>query len=369
MTGELMMQKKILAVAVAAAIAAPLAFADTTIYGKADMAFAVTDNGTVSTNQVSSQVSKLGFKGAEDLGDGLSAIWQIEQQIDIDNTGAAGAKNYFASRNSFAGLKGSNWGTLLMGRNDSPYKSATRSLDVFADQIPDSRSMMGGALPNKGGYNDDRPTDAIAYMTPNMNGLSAAIDYEAGAEAASASGDVKGSAWSLAGMYNEGPVYAALAYHNFTFGSSGTGTLAAPGGFSANDKLTAWKVGGGYKMDMLQLNAVYEKITSSVGGSDPYNRNDFYLAGVYSLGSDDIKLAYVNAGKTNNVSDTGASQVSIGYDHNLSKATSLYAQYSKISNQNNAAYNFTTAYTTAVTGGLTAGNDPSVFALGMKTSF
>ena len=365
-----MMQKKILVMAVAAAIAAPLAFADTTIYGKADMAFAVTDNGNVSTNQVSSQVTKLGFKGAEDLGDGLSAIWQIEQQIDIDNsTASASSKNYFASRNSFAGLKGSNWGTVLMGRNDSPYKIATRNLDVFADQIPDNRSIMGGATPNKGAYNDDRPGDVISYMTPSMNGLSAAVAYEAGAEAAAASGDTKGSAWSLAGMYNVDPLYAALAYHKFTFGSAGTGTLAAPSGVSANDTLTAWKIGGGYKMDMLQLNAVYEKITSSISGADPDNRSDFYLAGVYTFGNDDLKLTYTKAGNSNGVSDTGASQASIGYDHNLSKATSLYAQYSKISNDNKATYDFSTAYTTAIPSGVTAGNDPSVFALGIKTSF
>lgn len=363
------MQKKILVVAVAAAMAAPLAYADTTIYGKADMAFAVTDNGSVTTNQISSQVTKLGFKGDEDLGDGLSAIWQIEQQIDIDNSSATGAKNTFATRNSFAGLKGSSWGTVLMGKNDSPYKIATRNLDVFIDQIPDNRSMMGGATPNKGAYNDDRPGDVIAYMTPNMNGLSAAIDYEAGAENAALSSDSKGNAWSLAGMYNQGPVYAALAYHKFTFGSSGTGTLAAPSGFSANDTLTAWKIGGGYKMDMLQLNAVYEKITSSVSGADPFNRNDFYLAGVYNIGNDDIKLAYVNSGDSGGVSNTGANQVSIGYDHNLSKATSLYAQYSKINNDTNASYNFSTAYTTAIPSGLTAGNDPSVFAVGMKHSF
>ncbi len=81
-----MMQKKMIVVALAAAITAP-AFADTanvTVYGAADVAFAVTNKGTsaagvagTSTSQVSSQASKLGFKGSEDLGDGLSAIWAV----------------------------------------------------------------------------------------------------------------------------------------------------------------------------------------------------------------------------------------------------------------------------------------------------
>jgi len=98
-----MMQKKLIVVALTAAFALPVqAVADNgnfTFYGKADVSYDIinTGNGTTTSNGatavtgvnkrvVSSNVSKFGFKGSSDLGDGLSAIWQFEQQINIDNS-------------------------------------------------------------------------------------------------------------------------------------------------------------------------------------------------------------------------------------------------------------------------------------------
>ncbi len=359
------MQKRILAMAVAAAFVAPAAFADVTVYGKADVALAITDDGSTSTTQVSSQVTKLGFKGAEDLGGGTSAIWQIEQQIDIDNTSATGAKNSFGSRNSFAGLKGDNWGTLLMGKHDTPYKIATRSLDVFSDQLPDNRSLMGGG---SGGAHDARLGDVVAYISPAMSGFTAAAAYVAGAETP-ISGATKGSAWSLAGMYSDGPIYASIAYQTITYGDAGTGTLSG-GAFAGDDKFDAFKIGASYQLDALKLNAVYERVGSSGSGiGDALDRNDYYLAGVYDLGGDDVKLAYGKAGDSNSVGSTGASQVSVGYDHMLSKNTSLYAQYTKISNDSGAGFGITNAGSTAGIKAAGLGMDPSAWAFGMKTSF
>src|SRR3989339_695256 len=104
------MKKKLIPLAVAstlvtAAMASAPAFADTSnvaIYGVANVSFDLTDNGVVSTNKVSSNQSRFGLKGSEDLGDGLSAVWQIEQLITIDSSSGAG--NTLATRNTFAGL-------------------------------------------------------------------------------------------------------------------------------------------------------------------------------------------------------------------------------------------------------------------------
>ena len=148
------MQKKLIALAIASAISAP-AFADNanfTFYGTADVSYDMvnTGNGTTTANGatavngvskrvVSSNVSKFGFKGAEDLGDGLAAVWQIESLIVLDGS----ATSTFATRNSFAGLKSETFGTVLMGKHDTPYKIATRKLDVFGDNIADNRALLG----------------------------------------------------------------------------------------------------------------------------------------------------------------------------------------------------------------------------------
>ena len=390
------MRKKIIVLAIVSAISAP-ALADTanvTVYGAVDMAFSNVSSGNTvaanaagaavgctlgtpcsgtTTNHVSSQVSKLGFKGSEDVGDGLSAIWQIEQQIDVDNSSAAGAKNTFATRNSFVGMKSDSVGTVLMGRHDTPYKIATRKLDVFVDQIATNLSLIGGGTSATAtGYHDMRPTDTVVYISPSMSGFTVAASYIAGAETASAATDVKGSAWSLAGMYDVGPLYAALAYQTLDFGSPGTGQLAG----TANTKATAWKAGIGYKLEALQVNAVYEKTSDSltaVTGADKFGRSAYSLAGKYIFGNDDVKLEYTHAGKQAGAAagtDTSAKQISVGYDHNLSKRTTVYAQYTKLTNGTDAAYSITKAGSTA--GGfalLGNGASPSAWSLGMKHTF
>lgn len=401
------MKKSLIALAVASAFVAPAAMAEVNVYGKVDMAFGSTNNGAISTNQISSQVTKLGFKGSEDLGDGLNVIWQIEQQIDIDNAASGqSSHNTFATRNSFAGLKSSSMGTVLMGRHDTPYKLATRGLDPFGDQLADNRSLMGGA----GGANgptatnhysntsaaafDGRQGNVLAYITPDMNGFTGAVAYVAGAETATASTDTKGSAWSLMGTYKADALYGALAYEVHDLGTAGTGTIVggAAGNFAAaGTKEHAWKLGVGYTLSAFDLGFVYEKTTDNLGGAGGGQTNDmlagactavgqncyghsaYTLSGKYSFSNDDVKLAYTAAGKLNGAAagtDTSAKQWSVGYDHNLSKTTSLYAQYTSIKNAANATYSVANYGSTA--GGFAAsaaGQSVNGFGLGLKHSF
>lgn len=368
------MKKSLTALAVASAFVAPAAMADTSnvsIYGIVDLAVGSTNNGAVSASQVSSQVSKLGFKGSEGLGDGLSAIWQIEQQIDVDNSSAAGAKNTLATRNSFVGLKSERMGTVLLGRHDTPYKIATRKLDVFVDQLATNYSLMGGgsSATNGAGLHIARLTDELVYISPKMNNITVAVAIVAGAETATTAAQQKGSAYSLAAMYDAAPFYAALAYESFKYGTAGTGTFGAAGAVAAGDTQSATQLGLGYTMDALQLNLVYENNKSSVAGLDKFGRANWYLGGKYSFGGDDVKLAYTSAGQIGGVANTGAKQISVGYDHSLSKRTTLYAQYTRISNQSGASYILTSAGSTAGGAAVALGNSPSGYAFGVKHVF
>lgn len=359
------MQKKIIALAVASALVAPAAFAEVSVYGKADLGIGSTSNGTVTNTQLASQVTKIGFKGSENLGDGLSAVWQIEQQIDINNAGGPNStKNTLASRNSFLGLKSDSAGTVLMGRHDTPYKIATRNLDVFGDQFADNRHIMGGVGLNAGGTMDARPGNVIAYITPNLNGFTGAGAYAVNTSTATTAAQDKGTIWSLAGMYDQGPFYGAIAYQKIGFSN----VVGAQYVGVSGDSVKAWKIGAGYTMDAFKLNAVYEKISSSIGGANTLGRSNYNLSGVYSFGNDDVKLAYTVAGNTNGVAATGAKMIGVGYDHNFSKTTSVYAQYNRIANDSGAAYGFNTAATTAAQAGV-AGQKTSGFMLGMKHAF
>lgn len=363
------MKKGLIALAIASAFVAPAAMADDVkVYGVVDMTVGSTNNGANSATQVSSNTTKLGFKGSEDLGDGMSAVWAIEQQIDLANTNTAtankAAKTGFASRNSFLGLKGDSWGTVLMGIHDTPYKIATRHMDPFGDELADNRAIMG-----KG--HDSRLSNVLAYISPSMNGFTVAAAYVAGANTLpTAAVATKGNAVSLAAMYDVDALKVHFGYQNIKFGDAGTGLLAA----TAGDKTDAWKLGVGYTFDAVTVNAIYESIKSS-GVSAAYINNakgvkDFTVNGVFKVSdSDAIKAAYVKAGNKGGVAATGAKQFSLGYDHSMSKRTKLYAVYTKVSNDTAAAYGLADTSTGNPTAAAANGNNVTGFGIGIKHAF
>ncbi|MFZ3019669.1 MAG: porin [Gallionella sp.] len=363
------MQKKIIALAIAAAVSAP-AFADNnvTVYGVANVSYDMTQSGAVgngfSNNKVSSNTSRLGFKGTEDLGDGLAAAWQIESLIQIDGQTAAG--NTLANRNTYLGLAG-GFGTVLMGRHDTPYNLSNRKYDLFADGLADNRSIMGGGqgtASTVGASFNGRQPNVLAYISPAMSGLTGAIAYVAGAEGQTLATQTKGSAWSMAALYGNGPISANFGYEVHTLGTA-PGTL-----FFATLKETAWTISGGYKVAEFEINGIYEKTDDNfAAGANALGHRAYYLSGKYNFGSNAVKLAYANAA-ANATANTDATQVTVGFDHSLSKRTTVYALYTQLSNGTAGAYalsaNGTGAPAAAVSG---VNGKPSAFSLGMKHTF
>ncbi len=376
------MQKKIIALAIAAAISAP-AFADTsnvTVYGKADLSYdsiktGTATNGTAGTtsNRVSSNTTLIGLKGSEDLGDGLSAIWQVESLILVGNTAGVAATTTAASnaqignRNTFLGLSSASAGTVVMGRHDTPYKISTRAYDVFGDGIADSRALTGGGVAAAASF-DGRQDQVVAYISPKLGGVATlAVGYVNLAPLDNVATQAKNSAVSVAGMFDIGSGFgAALAYEAHDFGAASV---------TAATKEEATKIGASYTMDAINVNFAYEKTSDNLTALTAANKNghsDYYLSGKYSLTANDaIKLAYTKANTINGLTGTDAKQVTIGYDHVLSKRTSVYALYTKLSNGTAASYVLGSG-TSSVGGATTiagAGASPSALAFGMKHTF
>ncbi len=393
------MQKKIIALAIAAAISAP-AFADTsnvTVYGVANVSYDMTKTGAVaaansfSSNKISSNTSRLGLKGTEDLGDGLSAIWQIESLVNIDNannnTGTNAANSTtgatLGSRNTFAGLSSKTAGTVFMGRHDTPYNISTRKFDVFTDSIADNRSIMGGGSATStaagvgtvGASFDGRQPNVVAYISPAMGGVTGAIAYVAGAENQTLAAQTKGSAWSLAGMYSADALYASLAYEVHDLGTAaGTLTNPAPLVLTATTyKETATKLGLGYTVDAFSVGFAYEKTSDNFGAASAnlLGHSSYYLGGKYNIGSGAAKLAYTKAG-SGATANTGATQISVGYDYSLSKRTTVFAQYTQLSNNTSGVYQLSTNGTGApqsLTYANATGAKPTAMSFGLKHTF
>lgn len=349
------MQKKIIALAIASAMTVPaMAYAEATISGQVNMSVDMKKDGNTteaSTNVLSSNNSRLVFKGAEDLGNGLSAIWQLDSRFSTD-TGAITGSTLFGG-NNYLGLKSDAFGTLMAGKIDAPYKSSTRNLDVFFDVAGDSRSSNGSAIAGLLTH-DVRLDNALAYVSPSMSGFSLAAATVFGAETAAAN-TTKGSAYSLAAMYSMDAIYATLAYQTVKYGSPLTGDLAAAGAIAVDDENNALKLGGGFKMDAFTVNAVIERPTTKVAATGVSTSNtNVYIGARFNLSdTDGVRAAFTKRGATSGASND-AKQYAVGYDHNMSKTTSVYATYVK-----------TTDNTTVPA----AVADPSVLSFGMKHSF
>lgn len=349
------MKKSLIALAVASVVSAP-AFAATSnvdVYGVFGVAFDMVnfDDNTSDekANKVSSTSSRIGFKGSEDLGGGLSGVWQIENGVNLD-----GASGTWGSRNTFLGLSSKSLGTVLLGNHDTAYKSATGKLDVFADTIADYNSIIG-SVDSGFGIFDTRATDSVSYMSPSMSGFGFGLTYGARDESAVEPADE--NLWSAAVTYANGPLFASLAYEKLNDFADVSG---------ADQK--GMKLGLGYTFGNTTLGGAYERLSQSGTGS--VDRNAWYVSAKHAMGNIALKAAYGNAGESDVVAgDDGAKFYAIGADYSLSKRTTAYALYTKLSNDNNANYHLGGS---ASTGGITsaaAGTDPSAISLGVKHSF
>jgi predicted porin len=369
------MNKSLIALAVAGVCASSVAMAEVSFYGQANVSYDVIDNDkNRDSHGVGSNASRFGMKGSDDLGGGLSAIWQIESQIafgagpgtGINVPGANGTENPnsqtgLAFRDTFAGLKSDTAGTVRLGRFDTPYKLATRGMDMFHNTIADNRSLMGLG-------HDVRVSNSVGFNSLNYSGFSAAASYfgDQGGTAPGvltpASGTLNSvfntnEGFSVAGMYNVGPYSATVAYQSVS------NTL------STTDLSTnAWKIAGGYAVDAFAINGVYEKIANNHGSG---SSRAWYLSGKYNVTSADaLKLAYTDIDHSVcGCSNTGAKQYSVGYDHKMTTHTTLYALYTKLDTDSNAAYalGWNSGSTSVSNQGI--GQSPSAFSAGVKHSF
>jgi predicted porin len=351
------MNKKLIAIAIAGALAAPLAAqAEVSIYGTMDVSVESFNNDNAAAAEdsslaASSNSSNIGFKGAEDLGGGMKAIWQAEAGVNV--TDANGGGNGWAARNTIVGLAG-GFGTVVVGRHDTPYKIVGRKVDFFVNGVGDTRTLT-----NTDGQ-DARTNNVIAYISPNMNGLSLFAAYVTDV-AGDGTDDTNNDAYSFSVSYANGPLYVAVANQKISADALGATDDAEATRLVASYKLGALKVAGSWQQD------------KAVGGTDGADRDGWGLGAAYTMGNNTLKAQYYNLGELDNVDKTGASKWAIGVDHAMSKQTTLYAAYAAVSNDDASAINVTGNGDghgdSGPAGATELGGSPSAFSVGIKHKF
>lgn len=377
------MNKKLIALAVAAALAPAAALADSgnvVIYGQANASYDNISTGTAgqdTLSRISSNSSRIGFKGTEDLGNGLSAVWQMEQQVAMEaGAGAFGGANM---RNTFVGLSSKTMGTAIFGRHDTPYKLGTASLDIFADTMGDYNSIIGnmgsglsaallGATATNGVVFDSRLSNVAAYISPTWSNFHFAVATVAANEAGNMA-VANGKAYSATGVYAAGPLFASLSWEK-AIDTAAANTAGVPAVGAGNDASSV-KLGLGYTIDALKLGFIYENTSVSSGlvglGAD---RTAYLVNAAYKMGKNTLKASYAKANDGDNpATDTAAKQWTLGVEHDLSKRTAVYALYTKMDNAAGGLYGLGGNGAGGQYSPAAAGEDPRAVSLGMKHSF
>jgi len=355
------MQKKLIALAVAG-LASTAAFAQTnvTVYGVMDATFDYVgaSQSTAATkvkndSRVSANSSYLGFKGVEDLGNGLKAVFQIEGGLTNDAAGAWGGAN----RDTYVGLTG-GFGTVVAGNLTAAGRALGAKVDVNsgATGIGYQGALYGKVAGTTSGV-DDRTANAVAYISPNFSGFSALAAWGAGSEQKDTATRTD-NVWSLGLNYAAGPVYAGYAY---TQVDNVVGTIEA--------KAKSHRLGGTFNFGAGQVGLLWDRTDANTSDSTDSARNVWLLNGKFNVGAKGAVIAgYGKAGDVGNVNNTGATHAFVGYEHSLSKRTVLKAIYAQVRNEAGASYNFYNAATGSVAG-VVAGNDPKGFQFGIRHSF
>lgn len=334
--------------------------------------------------------SFIGFKGTEDLGNGLKAVFQLETGFGencggttsttttpsttyYSATGVAGIGGQtcgIANRDTFAGIAG-NFGTLVAGTLTGPARALGAAMDVNAGAtgIGANTALIGKLGGGSGaGIYDQRFANTIAYITPSFSGLNGVIAYIPNENRSkdTGTGSAKDTTALTAGInYNNGPVMAGYAWTQIK--DKGT---AAPG------KLLNNRLAGKYNFGMGTVGLMFDQTKSEPNGGTNLKQTVWYLPVTFNVGAGKIIAQYGQAGELKgaaNSSDYKARHYEIGYEHSLSKRTILKALYAQITNKSAATYDYlygvSASNTTAPGAGVSAGSDPKGFSIGLRHSF
>lgn len=329
---------KKLTIALAATAAAGLAAAQSsvTIFGVADVAVSHYSSGPVSQSALSSSGnsnSRLGFRGVEDLGGGMSASFWLEAPLSLDD--GNGSTGFSFSRRSTVSLA-DRWGEIRLGRDYTPtyfndwfdpfgatgVGTHVVSLQRMSSTSPGRMSFAVNRAANNPTY--FRTSNSVGYfLPPNLGGVYGQLQYALHEQ--SVEGSRQGRYVGGRIGYRQGPLNVALAAGKVD--GANPATAAAPDVKSVN-------LGGSYDFGLLMVMGEYSHETYDTATTE--NTSKGYTLGVsVPVGVGEIKAAYSNV-RVDWPGRPEASSTALGYVHHLSKRTALYGTVARIRNKNGA---------------------------------
>ena len=331
---------------------------------------------------VASNLSRFGVRGGHNIGAGYQAIFQVEAEVsaamtpgaknngnnDTINPGNNAVSGTLGGRDTFVGIS-TPFGSLKLGKGDTPYKRITADFDFLADTPGDYNGIMG----NTGGDNrtefDARFPHAIWYETPNLSGLRLVGMWSPGqnrftdnigfatGETVCAGGNSGpcndgsfGDGWSASAAWEGLGLKAIVSYEmhksSNRSGDAGQPTAAGSSVVGVGDE-SAWKFGARYTIAPTgtTVAGIYEDMRRrDVAAFNERTRSGFYLSALQKLGASDQLMggfAHANAtpgDPTSGPAANAASMFSVGFRHLFDPKTTVYLAYAYLSNDPAAHY-------------------------------
>jgi len=368
--------KSLIAVAAMTFAGAAFAQSSVTIFGVVDARVAYGSGSVAKKTQLASSgmnASRLGFRGVEDLGDGMSASFWLESAVNVDDgsfgttntnnqsSGSAGGGAMVFGRRSTVSLSG-NWGELRLGRDFTPQFWNLSEFDPFGTTGNGTTQTLNSIIT---GTTQVRASNSIGYFLPEkaLNGFYGQGMYYLGENNSNAVNVVctspgvpagcgvstknDGSGWGVRLGFKSGPFDVAAA-------TSRT-TNAAGSPRQSN-------IGGQWDAGVATIMAHYSWDKGVVNGS-MRNAKGWLVGGLLPVGAGDIRISYSQyAVNLAPAPDRITKKWALGYAYNLSKRTALYVTYARLSNGGGA--------TQALNGATTAANGSSTgYDMGIRHKF
>jgi predicted porin len=324
-------KKNLLAAAILSSIGGMAAAQTTvTIYGLIDTGVEYVNKASANGSSLARlssgtmNTSRIGFRGSEDLGGGLKAIFQLENGFKLDTGALDGDTNQLFNRQSNVGLEG-EFGRVVAGRSFSTTYDFILPFDLMGYSANYSWVTSAGAT---GSRKDGMPTGVsnLVKYQGEFGGVKLGAMYGFGEVAGSTSDSSK---YGLGLGYGSGPLALAGTYDRVN------GTAAVVGG--AYDKTTTVHLAGSYQVsEPLKFSLGYRYYKKTLASNATPLRSDFYFGGASYKFTPALSLTgmiYYQNQKDLAV-DADPIMYSLRLKYALSKRTDLYASgaYAKAKN-------------------------------------
>ncbi|HGM0172592.1 TPA: trimeric porin PorB.IB [Neisseria gonorrhoeae] len=268
--------------------------------------------GVGTGSEISDFGSKIGFKGQEDLGNGLKAIWQLEQGASV-----AGTNSGWGNKQSFIGLKG-GFGTIRAGSLNSPLKNTKNNVNAW-----ESGKLTGNVLEISGMAQREHRYLSVRYDSPEFAGFSGSVQYAPKDNSGS-----NGESYHVGLNYRNNGFFAQYAglFQRYGEGTKMEG-YAYPSLFV--EKLQVHRLVGGYDNNALYASVAAQqqdaKLYGAMSGNSHNSQTEVAATVAYRFGNVTPRVSYAHGfkGTVDDANhDNTYDQVVVGAEYDFSKRTS-----------------------------------------------